>query len=406
MAEQLDSNLEALVTRPREDLHIEIKNWVDLTDPAGKATLAKAIIALANHGGGFVVIGLAELDDGTFAPADNRPPNLTPYSQDAVNGIVQAYAAPAFHCAVHHLDHPATGDRFPVIQVPGGHRVPVQAIKGSPDQRTLVNGKYYIRRQGPQSAEPATAEEWRDLVMRCVRAGRDDLLVAIRDVLAGHAPEASSAPTILEDLQEWASPGIEKWQSLVPGDQYGNPAVPRGFYCVAYAIDGSFERPSLVELSSILKLSMIQHTGWPAWWLPTMPDIEPYPIDGMLECDMGVASGRLLSDPQHADFWRASLYGRLLLIRGLLEDNLEGIEPGQIFSLTTPIWRAGECLLHAAAVATNRGGSRGERRLYDEVVRSARSGIARRGTTPRRPRRACSPTGRDRAEHHHPRRLD
>jgi hypothetical protein len=110
MAEPLDPQLEALVTRPREDLHIEIKNWVDLSDPAGKATLAKAIIALANHGGGFVVIGLAERDDGTFAPADSCPPNLNPYSQDAVNGIVQAYAAPVFHCAVHHVAHPATGD--------------------------------------------------------------------------------------------------------------------------------------------------------------------------------------------------------------------------------------------------------------------------------------------------------
>lgn len=353
-----DADLETLVSQPREDLHIGLKGWLDLSNSAGKSTLAKAIIAIANHGGGFVLIGFDDPAGEPARPASDRPANLENYSQDAVNGIVQAYAAPAFHCAVHHVGHPGSGDRFPVILVPGSHKVPIQAQKGSPDQRSLINGKYYIRRQGPQSAEPGTPDEWRELVTRCVRAGRDDLLDAIRDVLAGRAPEATAEPTVLEALLDWAGVGTDRWASLIPSDELGNPAVPRGFYRVAYAIDGRFPKPSLAVLRDVIdrSTSSTNHTGWPPWIVYQREGVSPYVIDGMLECDLGVAQGLLRSSPSHADFWRASPDGRLLLIRGLLEDaKFDNPPPGKYFSLTTPIWRAGECLLHAATMSSGIG---------------------------------------------------
>jgi len=45
---------------PSESLAIEYKSWLDLTDTAGRATLAKAAIALANEGGGIIVLGMRE----------------------------------------------------------------------------------------------------------------------------------------------------------------------------------------------------------------------------------------------------------------------------------------------------------------------------------------------------------
>lgn len=40
-------------------------------------------------------------------PASGRPTTLDAYSQDLINAIVQNYAEPAFHCSVHHVEHPA-----------------------------------------------------------------------------------------------------------------------------------------------------------------------------------------------------------------------------------------------------------------------------------------------------------
>ena len=45
-----------LLVDPREDLDFEAKNWLDLQGSNDdKATFAKAVLAISNHGGGFVV---------------------------------------------------------------------------------------------------------------------------------------------------------------------------------------------------------------------------------------------------------------------------------------------------------------------------------------------------------------
>ena len=41
------SDLQPLISEPREDLAVEYKTWLDITQEKGKATLAKACIALA-----------------------------------------------------------------------------------------------------------------------------------------------------------------------------------------------------------------------------------------------------------------------------------------------------------------------------------------------------------------------
>src|SRR5437016_12044495 len=57
-----------LLRNPAEDLSIEIKEWLDLRDNVHKAKLAQAIIALANHGGGALLLGYAQQADGAFIP--------------------------------------------------------------------------------------------------------------------------------------------------------------------------------------------------------------------------------------------------------------------------------------------------------------------------------------------------
>src|SRR4051812_28510068 len=99
----LNLDLGELLLRPRETLDIEIKEWLDLTSHNQRANVAKEIIALANHGGGFLVIGLQEDVGGQFQPALHRPPNLYAWSQDDIQGIIRKYIEPPFQCQVAHL---------------------------------------------------------------------------------------------------------------------------------------------------------------------------------------------------------------------------------------------------------------------------------------------------------------
>ena len=70
-----NADLDDLINEPRETLDVEVKEWLDLTDNDHRAMIAKEIIALANHGGGFLVIGFKEKPDGTFQPSTGRPVN-------------------------------------------------------------------------------------------------------------------------------------------------------------------------------------------------------------------------------------------------------------------------------------------------------------------------------------------
>ena len=76
-------DLRPLVDYPMERLDAEYKDWLDLRENHGRATLAKAAIALANHGGGHIVIGLAE--DGASFTSKAKPENCPEITQDAVN---------------------------------------------------------------------------------------------------------------------------------------------------------------------------------------------------------------------------------------------------------------------------------------------------------------------------------
>ncbi len=87
----IERRLQDLLAYPRESLDTELKSWLDLSKETDKANLAQAMIAISNHGGGYIIIGFAE-SSGQWIPSEPRPANLDIYNQDIVNGIVQAYA--------------------------------------------------------------------------------------------------------------------------------------------------------------------------------------------------------------------------------------------------------------------------------------------------------------------------
>src|SRR5450756_2438953 len=110
-------DLEPLVSEPREDLSVEYKGWLDLTTNEHRAILAKAAIALVNHGGGFIVLGMADEPAGLVSRA--RPAEIPEITQEAINAAIRRYATPEFHGEVYAVPHPKTGVIHPVIIVHG-----------------------------------------------------------------------------------------------------------------------------------------------------------------------------------------------------------------------------------------------------------------------------------------------
>lgn len=127
-----------------------------------------------------------------------------------------------------------------------------------------------------------------------------------------------------------------------------------GTYSASYRLEGIGEVPPLPQFKTILQKVVGKETGWPAWLMPERPRSYENTIEVWLD-------DTVFNDPSHSDFWRADPGGRMCLIRGYDEDGTHApVPPGSSIDLTLPVWRVGECLLHARRLAERLSATRVE----------------------------------------------
>ena len=348
-------DLEPLLAAPAEALDVEYKCWLDLKgDDEHRALLAKAAIALANEGGGVIIVGLREERPNLIS--EPRPAEIAAYNTDLINGIIRRFASPSFHCTLTLLPDPRTGHEHAVIRVPGGFGVPVMSKSGTASNAIRPH-LCYMRKPGPESAPPENQADWERLLARCLRNRREDMLEAIRNIVLGGASAAApAAPTAAEAQDAFSTAARAAWAALVSKLPDDTPArCPLGRYELDYALLGDFTRPGLADLLDLLPMALRRGGGLPEFWVPTRAEIEPYAIDNTIQCWLGTpAMGP--RDTGHVDFWRAAPEGRMFLLRGYFEDkgswSGHTIEPGTIIDIDAPICRVAECLQHARSLCS------------------------------------------------------
>ena len=138
---------------------------------------------------------------------------LDHWAQDAIQSIVAKYIDPTIQCRVVHQSPPAANVRYPIIIVPGAHRVLIRAKSGSPDGK-LVPHRVYTRRPGPTSEEPKTAEEWDRLFERVLQNRKAELLEAMRSIMAGVIPTSpQQKPSRRSELLDFEQAAIRRWEA-------------------------------------------------------------------------------------------------------------------------------------------------------------------------------------------------
>lgn len=338
-------DLERLVEYPRENLDCELKEWLDVTDSRSAATLAKACLALANHGGGYLLVGFAE-QAGAWAPVTIGA--VDAYTQDLVNGIVSRYADPVFHVEVHHVTHPTTGSKHPVIVVPGGHPVPVRCRRAC--ENVLSESAYYIRRPGPSSEPPRTAEEWDALIRRCVLHQREEL---VRRLSAALTPTAATAVEVVSGRHEaWIAESQRRFETVQLESCGSLDASPQrhGTWMAAISVEARESDLPMRTFRDRLRKCVGHETGWPIGVsLDNIEGKRPYVTSGVVEAWLGSSE----ADAGHSDFWRASPQGQFVTFRGYQDDDRVDARrlAGTCLDFTIFVWRVAEALLYAMRFA-------------------------------------------------------
>lgn len=360
------NQLQELVDAPNETLDVEYKTWLDLArNTEAKADTARHLAALANYGGGRLVFGFN--DDMSFS-GPNPFPNVV-YDRDLFAGLVKRYLEPTFQCDVHTVTS-ALGNEHPVVVVPPHGSVPICAKASGPDvngkPKGIVQGTYYTRKPGPESAPILTPAEWHPIIRRCAMHERAAILGAIDTALRGAGQLGAPATgtlkawhdaahaVFLRDIAERNAPAeLEKWH-----------------FQLSYSIECSeFTEIDPNQLTKELQdanneVRDLVRSGWSLFYQFSRSGIEPY-----FTTDPSVGHGEkeflecaLLRDPQKSpfitayDMWRIALDGKATQIREYWEDNPElntqrFTAPGTWFSPNAMAQLLGELVRHARAMA-------------------------------------------------------
>lgn len=355
-------DLEQLLIRPREELSTEYKQYLDLGEKLEQATLIKAIMAIANSGGGYVVLGFSEVGR-QLVPQDENSTLLATVSQDGINNLIKKYAEPRFHCRVEFVIHPQLGSKHPIIDIPGGHKGPIRCKADDPQRKHLRANEYYVRKPGPESEPARTEKEWSDLIGECVRNERDTLLASFQALLQGSL--VNSEPSGQDQLAAWTERSEKRFEIVtskvggVPDSRYAH-----GYWMFAYRLEGDFDKvASPASLREMISRS--QGRGWPPWLsFPTNPlRTDPDTLSPYIETEEGRQiiecwlRDTQFQDAAHSDFWRADAAGpQLFLLRGYRDDCERQITPGTLLDPILVIGILAECLLHALRLAEHVSG--------------------------------------------------
>jgi len=371
-----------LVFNPREGLSVEIKRWIDPTDPAGVQIIVRACFALRNRNGGFLVFGF---DDKTLLPDSTNRPNDVPsaFHQDKIQLIISRYASETFEIGIGFETR--NGSEHAVIAVPPGVTAPV-AVKTALTvgvQALLRLGDVYFRTlnaNGTPSSARASPEDWRDLTDICFEnreavIGRFlrrhltnanlSALSSISGLLASDRGVAQP-PTMKDRAVALLDDGGRRFESSLASrktSENDKPVLDAAKWSVGLVV----EPPKSEALADQLFLNTFCSSnpalnGWPAWIDSRFfVDQAGHPVQKSGAWEALIISVEGWS--AHLDFWRADPKGEFYLLRDLQDDTSDRVPPRKFLDPLLVLRRVTEVLAVGIAVTKALGWDSRETRL-------------------------------------------
>ncbi len=375
-----DSRADEIVARPVESLNVELKTWLDLQNDTHTAKLVKALFALRNRNGGYLVVGF---DDATLQPDAytlSRPLEEV-YHQDEVQAKVSRYAHETFEIIVRYGRR--DGNLYPVISVPDGVRTPV-AVKSDLLDKTsgktlLARGDIYFRTlqsNGTPSSAKIMPADLADLMEICFDNREADIGRFFRRQLGTSGVDvlramlgAPLAPTEAEQLKTRAEALIIRGDAAFD-DALASSPPPEG---KTHRLDGLTMRVGMVaapphtdalptnEFMSRVQAANPQYTGWPAW-LDTR-GFSQAKDRARVEGNAWVAlvHGGDLGSRERLEYMLYDPRGEFFVRRLMQDDTANKLPPGVALDPVLMLYRVTEFIAAGIAVLRGVGWSEQER---------------------------------------------
>ncbi|MFH1674249.1 MAG: RNA-binding domain-containing protein [Pseudomonadota bacterium] len=153
----------ALLHLKRKSESIDYKEPIDLSDKDNVASLAKDVIAMANIGGGTIVVGVAEESPGKFIDVGVESELLSYFEVSRLNRSLRSYLDPPVSVRVRHIRD--AGKAFIILDVPSAEEVPLLAARSN-ERAFLYTGRLYMRNTACEISEVKSSIELRSLLDR------------------------------------------------------------------------------------------------------------------------------------------------------------------------------------------------------------------------------------------------
>lgn len=332
MDEEQFKLIERLVADPQESLAIEIKSWINLSEPKGIAKLVKNILAIRNHNGGYIVLGFTD-PDLHQQPAPKGVDVRKAFHIDEVQPLVVRFASEHFEVATRFVER--DGMEHPVIIVPSGVKTPVAAKSDLQESgRHLIrSGDVFVRSLNANN-KPSTAKagwkDWRTITDICFDNREADIGRFIRRHLSGVPGDElrtvlhqliGSEPSEVEDGDvpfELLELGRLRFANLISDRSLTLPGF--GTWEVSAVVNGELpDRRADSNFLNLLSSANPRLTGWPIWRDSRASSDEtarPFVFEKAWEALMiSIDSGW-----DHIDFMRLDPKGQFYLLRALQDD--------------------------------------------------------------------------------------
>jgi hypothetical protein len=199
MSKFVDKGLQA----KRESKHVDFKRSFDPDSTGEWCELVKDIVAMANSGGGVIVIGL----DNAGAPSKQDVKPLLELDQAKLVDKIRKYTGYEFgELEVHEAQK--QGETVAVIEV-SAVKVPmvfqeVGTYEVSPGKQKTAFSKGTVYFRHGAKSEPGTTEDIRNVIDRQLAAIRGEWLDGVKKVVT--APQGSAVTVFSGEVQESKSP--------------------------------------------------------------------------------------------------------------------------------------------------------------------------------------------------------